>query len=99
MQDSAVVEETKQDMVTDEREMDAEEIELAKKLKEWVNGQLDNEVARVGSCGQKILRLPVKNCSVLRPGDATVINRVEIDSALDFDTVQQILLSEPMPIP
>lgn len=79
--------------------MDPEEVALARKLKDWVAQQLDLEVARVEACGQKILRLPVKNCSVLRPTPGKVINRVEVDSALDFDCVEQILLSDPVPCP
>merc|ERR1719221_1113068 len=79
--------------------MDSDEVELARKLKEWVKEQLDKEVARVEACGQKITRLSVKNCSVVRPATGNVINRVEVDSSMDFDTVQQILLSDPVAVP
>eukprot|EP00928_Gymnodinium_smaydae_P013800 TRINITY_DN15007_c0_g1_i1.p1 TRINITY_DN15007_c0_g1~~TRINITY_DN15007_c0_g1_i1.p1 ORF type:complete len:204 (+),score=50.84 TRINITY_DN15007_c0_g1_i1:57-668(+) len=79
--------------------MDEEEQALASKVKEWVKGELDKEVARVEACGQKILRLAVKNCSVVRPDKNSVINRVEIDTTFDFDAVQQIMLSDAMPCP
>merc|ERR1712176_755945 len=89
----------KKEAVTESSEMSVEEEELARRLKKWVSQQLDSEIARVEACGQKVLKLPVKNCSVVRQDKDMIANRIEIDSGMDFDSVQQILLSEPVPCP
>ena len=44
------------------------------------------------------MKLPVKNCAIVRQ-TKDVVNRVEVDTGFNFDTVVQILLSEPEPCP
>jgi len=48
--------------------------------------------------GQRVIKMPVKNCSIVRQ-TKDVVNRVEVDTGFNFDTVTQILLSEPVPCP
>lgn len=79
--------------------LDAEELELARKVKEWALKQLDAEVARVQACGQRILKLTAKNCGIVRPEGGSVFNRVEVDTEFDFDSVKQIMMSDPEACP
>lgn len=67
-------------------------------VKAWVQAQVEAEAARVVGLGQRVIKLPVKNCSIVRQ-TKDVVNRVEVDTAFNFDTVTQILLSEPVQCP
>lgn len=48
-------------------------------VKEWVQEKVDAEVARVVGLGQRVIKLPVKNCSIVRQ-TKDVVNRVEVCS-------------------
>eukprot|EP00929_Paragymnodinium_shiwhaense_P084629 TRINITY_DN45267_c0_g2_i1.p1 TRINITY_DN45267_c0_g2~~TRINITY_DN45267_c0_g2_i1.p1 ORF type:complete len:216 (-),score=75.19 TRINITY_DN45267_c0_g2_i1:248-895(-) len=80
-------------------QLDAEELELMKQLKAWAGELLAAEIARVEACGQRIQKLAVKNCGIVRPDSGSLINRVEVETEFDFDVVQQIMLSEPSACP
>ena len=67
-------------------------------LKQWVQEKVDAEVSRAVGLGQRIIKLPVKNCAIVRQ-DKGVVNRVEVDTGFNFDQVVQILLSEPQQCP
>ena len=55
-------------------------------VKKWVDEQMEAEVARLKEVGQPVIRLPVRNCSVVRQVK-DVVNRVEVDSAFGFEAV------------
>ena len=74
------------------------EYEIETEVKAWVSAAADREAARAEACGTRTLKLTVKNCGVVR-GDGRVVNRVEVDTGFNFDTVKQILLSPPTSIP
>ena len=70
------------------------------KVRDWANAQLDEEVNRVTASGAKVIKLFPKNCGVVRPeGEKHCVNRVEFSTGLDFDTVEQIMLSDDKPVP
>eukprot|EP00741_Cyanophora_paradoxa_P022160 tig00021435_g21392.t1 len=64
----------------------------------WIKDQVDKEQMRVEAQGSRLIPMPVKNMGIVREGPR-VVNRIEIDTAFDFDKVQQILLSDPIPCP
>ena len=72
--------------------------EIEHELKQWVQTKVEAEISRVVGLGSRIMKLPVKNCAIVRQ-TKDVINRVEVDTGFNFDTVIQILLSEPEPCP
>ena len=66
----------------------------------WMREQVANEVARVKEeHGQAVLPLKVKNFAIIRKSSTKVVNRIEFDTAWDFDNVTQILVSEPIDVP
>ena len=70
------------------------------KVRDWANAQLDEEVNRVTASGAKVIKLFPKNCGVVRPeGEKHCVNRVEFATGLDFDTVEQIMLSDDKSVP
>eukprot|EP00628_Pelagophyceae_sp_CCMP2097_P014442 CAMPEP_0206825404 /NCGR_PEP_ID=MMETSP0975-20121206/14325_1 /ASSEMBLY_ACC=CAM_ASM_000399 /TAXON_ID=483370 /ORGANISM="non described non described, Strain CCMP2097" /LENGTH=152 /DNA_ID=CAMNT_0054367695 /DNA_START=54 /DNA_END=509 /DNA_ORIENTATION=+ len=75
--------------------------EVETELACWVKVQTDAEVARATAQGGRILRLSSKNCGIVRDADdgGRIRNRIEVDTGFNFDKVQQILLSDAMPIP
>ena len=69
-------------------------------VRAWANAQLDQEVARVEASGGKVIKLFPKNCGVVRPeGEKHCVNRVEFSTGMDFDSVEQIMMSEEKPVP
>mmetsp|Transcript_4598 Transcript_4598/g.7614 ORF Transcript_4598/g.7614 Transcript_4598/m.7614 type:complete len:159 (-) Transcript_4598:298-774(-) len=79
-------------------EGDVADMEIEIDVKKWVDEQMEAEVARLKEVGQPVIRLPVRNCSVVRQVK-DVVNRVEVDSAFGFEAVQQLMLSGPTPLP
>lgn len=43
--------------------------------------------------------MAVKNCGVVREKAHVVVNRVEVNTGFDFDNVQRLMLSDPVPCP
>ncbi|KAL1522712.1 hypothetical protein AB1Y20_017687 [Prymnesium parvum] len=78
--------------------LSAHETDVEHELKLWVQSKVEDEVSRVVGLGQKVIKLPVKNCAVVRQVK-DVVNRLEVDTGFNFDTVVQILLSDPVPCP
>ena len=72
--------------------------EVEHDVKAWVAVQVAAECTRAQGLGQRVLRLAVKNCGLVRR-DEGIVNRVEVDTGFNFDTVKQILLSDPIPVP
>eukprot|EP00761_Pharyngomonas_kirbyi_P003338 gb/GECH01003342.1/.p1 GENE.gb/GECH01003342.1/~~gb/GECH01003342.1/.p1 ORF type:complete len:179 (+),score=55.41 gb/GECH01003342.1/:1-537(+) len=89
------------DLEDDGKEKEQEEDEddrIMRQSVEWMNSQLDNEKQRLQSQGTKVLPAPVKNTGVVKESKR-VVNRVEFNTAFDFDKIQQILVSDPIPCP
>ena len=88
-----------ENVATHEDETDGDgEYKVEAGVKAWVGEMADREVARAEALGQRTLKLTTKNCGVVHASGA-VVNRVEVDTGFNFDTVSQILLSPPVPIP
>ncbi|KAK3809945.1 MAG: hypothetical protein J3Q66DRAFT_351697 [Benniella sp.] len=70
--------------------------------KTWIKERVDQEVARIRATGTSIEPLTAKNFGIvvnLSRKKATAINRIEIDSTVDFKNVQQIMVSAGVPYP
>lgn len=77
---------------------------------EWMATQSAAEVERLKAFGQQVLLLRVKNVGVVienvpepdrKAGKMRrdVANRVEVDTAFDFDRINQLMVSDPVPCP
>ncbi|GJJ71722.1 hypothetical protein EMPS_04079 [Entomortierella parvispora] len=70
--------------------------------KAWIKQNTDAEVARIKATGTSIELLPVKNFGVvvdMSRKKPIAINRIEIDSTMDFKLIQQIMVSPGIPYP
>ncbi|KAK3846624.1 MAG: hypothetical protein J3R72DRAFT_471372 [Linnemannia gamsii] len=70
--------------------------------KAWIKSNIDQEVARIRATGTGIEPLAVKNFGIvvdMSRKKPLGINRIEIDSKVDFKKVQQIMVSPGIPYP
>eukprot|EP00002_Diphylleia_rotans_P025290 TRINITY_DN4997_c0_g7_i1.p1 TRINITY_DN4997_c0_g7~~TRINITY_DN4997_c0_g7_i1.p1 ORF type:complete len:145 (-),score=35.38 TRINITY_DN4997_c0_g7_i1:76-510(-) len=67
-------------------------------LKKWVKEQIDAEVSRIKAAGSMAIPLSVKNMSIVRE-NKKVFNRLEVETAFDFDQIIQIMVSDPVACP
>lgn len=81
--------------------VDAEEqaqLQADPKLKEWLKGKVDAEIASIKERGANAIPMSVSNTSIVRE-DNLIINRVEMDTKFDFTLIKQILVSSPTSCP
>eukprot|EP01118_Nematostelium_gracile_P001853 TRINITY_DN1191_c0_g1_i1.p1 TRINITY_DN1191_c0_g1~~TRINITY_DN1191_c0_g1_i1.p1 ORF type:complete len:163 (-),score=44.13 TRINITY_DN1191_c0_g1_i1:74-508(-) len=64
----------------------------------WVKAQVNKELDRLRDLGAKVFPIPVKTTSISRQ-KGQIFNRVELDTGMDFDKIQQIMLSESVNCP
>ncbi|KAF9082145.1 hypothetical protein BGX29_001405 [Mortierella sp. GBA35] len=70
--------------------------------KAWIKQNVDQEVARIRATGTAIEPMAVKNFGIvvdLSRKKALAINRIEVDTKVDFKKVQQIMVSPGIPYP
>ena len=56
-------------------------------------------VPRACSAGAKAIPIPVKNCGILHEKEHLIVNRVEVNTGFNFDKVQRLMLTDPIPCP
>lgn len=87
---------------TDNETVSMEVDQESESAKTWIKEKVDEEVARIRATGTSIEPLAAKNFGIvvdLSRKKATAINRIEINSNLDFKKVQQIMVSAGIPYP
>ncbi|OQR89999.1 hypothetical protein THRCLA_22605 [Thraustotheca clavata] len=70
-------------------ELDATEAALAS----WIKKRLAKEVKRLKKMGADCISLSVKNMAIVRE-EALILNRVEVDTTMSMNTIQQIMVAE-----
>eukprot|EP00668_Euglena_longa_P003162 GGOE01003694.1.p1 GENE.GGOE01003694.1~~GGOE01003694.1.p1 ORF type:complete len:164 (-),score=68.80 GGOE01003694.1:466-957(-) len=66
---------------------------------DWMKAQLQKEVETIAAKGARCIPMAVKNCGVVREKPHVLVNRAEVNTGFDFDKVQRLMLSEPVPCP
>eukprot|EP00026_Physarum_polycephalum_P016663 Phypoly_transcript_17625.p1 GENE.Phypoly_transcript_17625~~Phypoly_transcript_17625.p1 ORF type:complete len:165 (+),score=29.89 Phypoly_transcript_17625:297-791(+) len=69
-----------------------------KVVADWMDMMLQTELKRIREAGSNAIPVPVKNVGIIRE-DNKVINRIEANTAFDFDKIQQLMVSDPTPCP
>ena len=72
----------------------AKEVDVAR----WVDEEVKKEIARLKTHNYSCIPVKVNNTAIIRE-DNCYINRVECDTAFNFDRVEMILISEPVECP
>ena len=77
--------------MTSESEVDLE-------LVKWLKKQVDTEVERIQMSGGRSIPMAVKNTGITMQ-DNKIINRIEFNTMHDFDTIEQIMISNSIVCP
>ncbi|GAM27736.1 hypothetical protein SAMD00019534_109120 [Acytostelium subglobosum LB1] len=72
--------------------------QIETKVLNWMKEMLAKEMKRIKDQGAKCTPFEVKNTGLVKEKNI-VINRLEIKTIFDFDTVLQILISDPVECP
>ncbi|ORZ02303.1 hypothetical protein BCR43DRAFT_481339 [Syncephalastrum racemosum] len=80
----------------------AQDAQIDHVAKEWIQQQVDKEVKRVRDVGSSVLPLKIINCGIVPNFDnkkAKAVNRVELDTQIDLNKIQQVMVSPPVQYP
>jgi hypothetical protein len=71
----------------------------SEELVHWMQQQVEQEIKVIESKGAKAIPIPVKNCGILHEKEHLIVNRVEVNTGFNFDKVQRLMLTDPIPCP
>jgi hypothetical protein len=86
----------------EEKQQIKEAIERDREVVQWMKAQVEAETKRLKKNGAKVSVMNVKNTGIVREDEenaGVAKNRIEVNTNTDFDRVQQLLLSDPIPCP
>ncbi|EGG21087.1 hypothetical protein DFA_00962 [Cavenderia fasciculata] len=76
-----------------------EDIQIERDVAKWMKDMLNREVKKLKDQGARCTQLTVKNTGILIQEENKILNRVEVDTAFDFDEVISILISDSTECP
>ncbi|KAI8371578.1 uncharacterized protein BYT42DRAFT_537361 [Radiomyces spectabilis] len=83
-------------------ENEEQKFDIDVQAKEWIEQQIEEEVNRIRKVGSSVLPLKILNCGIVPNFDrrkAKAVNRVELDTNIDVNKIQQVMVSPPVSYP
>lgn len=76
-------------------EMEEQEAEVETHVKDWMQIKLQEAIKKLRVINPMVIEMPVKNMGIVVDGN-DIWNRIEVNTGFDFDTIDQVMVSEAM---